>query len=225
MQARSEGVSAPFDFRSDAWLYDPAIQGAVEARLAAEYGADAVEVGGAVLSALFAPEADPTSVEEWAERVRAELLDRRAMVAAEAAARARAGASRRGLQPSMPAVAGPAGAPPRAPPRCPCRTRRRGGRASGPGWRGRTATRRTGSRTARTQAHSLLAFGASSPPACARAGRPPGLRSCSRPPLVQPATTLVAVGATVPRHGPPRLATAGHGESRPRYIRAASSAR
>ena len=76
MQARSEAVSAPFDFRSDAWLYDPAIQGVVEARLAAEFGADAVEVGGAVLSALFAPEADPTSVEEWAARVRAELLGR-----------------------------------------------------------------------------------------------------------------------------------------------------
>ena len=63
MQAMSEPVSAPFDFRSDAWLFDPAIQGPMQARLAAECGADAVEVGGAVLSALFAPAADPTSVE------------------------------------------------------------------------------------------------------------------------------------------------------------------
>ena len=94
MQAMSEAVSAPFDFRSDAWLYDPAIQGVVEARLAAEYGADAVEVGGAVLSALFAPEADPTSMEEWTARVRAELLDRRAMVAAGTRAAADTGAAR-----------------------------------------------------------------------------------------------------------------------------------
>ena len=75
MQATSEPVSAPFDFRSDGWLFDPAIQGPMHAHLAAECGMDTAEVRAAVLSALFAPEADPTSMEEWTARVRAELRD------------------------------------------------------------------------------------------------------------------------------------------------------
>ena len=54
MQASSEPVSAPFDFRSDAWLFDPAIQGPMHARLAAECGTDTAEVRAAVL-----PQAPP----------------------------------------------------------------------------------------------------------------------------------------------------------------------
>ena len=95
MQPVSEAVSAPwFDFRSDAWLFDAAVQGPMHARLAAECGTDAAAVRAAAQSALFAPGADPTSMEEWTARVRAELRDRGAIVAAEAAGRARGGARR-----------------------------------------------------------------------------------------------------------------------------------
>ena len=45
MRATPEPVSAPsFDFRSDAWLFDAAVQGPTHARLAAECGTDAAAV-------------------------------------------------------------------------------------------------------------------------------------------------------------------------------------
>ena len=77
-------MTAPIDFESNTWLFDASIQEPLHEELAVEFDTDTTMVRSAAFNAIFSsPLPNPTTMEEWKERVRVELRSNLAAIAAQ----------------------------------------------------------------------------------------------------------------------------------------------
>ena len=76
-------MTAPIDFQSNTWLFDASIQEPMHEELAVEFDNHPTMVRSAALNAIFSPLPNPTTMEEWKERVRVELRLNLAAIAAQ----------------------------------------------------------------------------------------------------------------------------------------------